>query len=95
MNDLDVSSSHLDKLAKDLAGNPNIAQHFLESEQGKVKDCMLSLSSLIPRFRSLTRVSASPTQPHRLFTMLMLHVLDWCRAALYAAYEAEDADVRE
>lgn len=57
LNDLDISSSHLDRLAKDLAGNPNIAQHFLETEQGKAKESMLNLSSLIPRFRSLTRVS--------------------------------------
>jgi len=59
LNDLDVSSSHLERLSKDLAGNSNISQHFLESEQVKVKEAMLSLSALTPRFRSLTRVSCS------------------------------------
>jgi conserved oligomeric Golgi complex subunit 4 len=57
LNDLDVSSSHLESLTRDLLRFPAISQHFLEVEQPAVKNAVSSLSALITRFRSTLRVN--------------------------------------
>ncbi|KAJ3877469.1 COG4 transport protein-domain-containing protein [Lentinula edodes] len=56
LNDLDVSSSHLERLIRDLLGNGAINQYFLLSQQQLVKDVFASLSSLVTKFRSASRV---------------------------------------
>ncbi|KAJ3851177.1 COG4 transport protein-domain-containing protein [Lentinula lateritia] len=56
LNDLDVSSSHLERLIRDLLGNGAINQYFLLSQQQLVKDVFASLSSLVTKFRSTSRV---------------------------------------
>jgi hypothetical protein len=57
LNDLDVSSSHLERLTKDLLSHPTIPQHFLEVEQQSAKDNILSFSSsLLTKLRSSTKV---------------------------------------
>ncbi|KAJ3742037.1 COG4 transport protein-domain-containing protein [Lentinula detonsa] len=56
LNDLDVSSSHLERLIRDLANNGAINQYFLLPQQQVVKDDLTSLSSLVTKFRSTSRV---------------------------------------
>ncbi|KAJ3726328.1 COG4 transport protein-domain-containing protein [Lentinula raphanica] len=56
LNDLDVSSSHLERLIRDLSNNGALNQYFLLSQQQVVKDVLSSLSSLVTKFRSTSRV---------------------------------------
>jgi hypothetical protein len=66
LNDLDVSSSHMDRLMRDLATNPTIGQHFLTSEQGSVKSQITAFATLATKFRSTLRVGIE-----QLFNQLM------------------------
>ncbi|KIK63178.1 hypothetical protein GYMLUDRAFT_95807 [Collybiopsis luxurians FD-317 M1] len=56
LNDLDLSSSHLERLIREISNIEAIARYFLISEQSAVKDHIASLSSLVTKFRSLSRV---------------------------------------
>ncbi|KAJ3997994.1 COG4 transport protein-domain-containing protein [Lentinula boryana] len=56
LNDLDVSSSHLERLIRDHSNNGAINQYFLLPQQQVVKDDLASLSSLVTKFRSTSRV---------------------------------------
>ncbi|KAI0086670.1 COG4-domain-containing protein [Irpex rosettiformis] len=55
LNDLDISSSHMERLIKDLLTSDLISQNFLDSEIEGVKTSVLSLTNLVPRFRSTLR----------------------------------------
>jgi len=66
LNDLDVSSSHLERLTRDLIGFPAISQHFVEADQPSVKNKIASFSSLVVKFRSTLRVGVE-----QLFNQLM------------------------
>ncbi|KAJ7632374.1 COG4 transport protein-domain-containing protein [Roridomyces roridus] len=66
LNDLDVSSSHLERLTRDLVANPAINQHFLDVEQPIVKDHMSSFASMVSKFRSALRAGVE-----QLFNQLM------------------------
>ena len=56
LNDLDVSSSHMERLIKELNSSQIISQSFLEAEIDNAKESVSSLSMIIPRFRSTLRV---------------------------------------
>lgn len=56
LNDLDVSSSHMERLIKDLAASEAISQYFLDSEAEGVRGSISAFTSLVPRFRSTLRV---------------------------------------
>ncbi|KAJ4488264.1 COG4 transport protein-domain-containing protein [Lentinula aciculospora] len=56
LNDLDVSSSHLERLLRDVSSNGAINQYFLSSQQQVVRNDLFSLSSLVTKFRSTSRV---------------------------------------
>ncbi len=58
LNDLDISSSHMERLIKDLCTSSSIIQNFLEPETESAKSSMASFNNLIPRFRSTLRVSS-------------------------------------
>ncbi|KAJ7489961.1 COG4 transport protein-domain-containing protein [Mycena galericulata] len=55
LNDLDLSSSHLERLTRDLVANPTISQHFLDVEQPIVKDYLTGFSNIVAKFRSALR----------------------------------------
>ncbi|CDO69043.1 hypothetical protein BN946_scf184834.g50 [Trametes cinnabarina] len=55
LNDLDVSSSHMERLVKDLAHSHIIAQHFLDPEVERVKNSLDAFLMLVPKFRSTLR----------------------------------------
>jgi conserved oligomeric Golgi complex subunit 4 len=57
LNDLDVSSSHMDRLVKDLSSASLISQNFLESEVFKVRALISTLLDLVPQFQRVLRVS--------------------------------------
>lgn len=63
LNDLDVSSSHMDRLVKDLLTHPSILQHYSEDEYETVKSAISSLSALVAKFRSTIRVSSGILLP--------------------------------
>jgi conserved oligomeric Golgi complex subunit 4 len=60
LNDLDVSSSHLERLVKDLLTHPSVSQHYNDNEYPSVKRTVSSLSGLVPKFRSTLRVRRFP-----------------------------------
>ncbi|KAJ7191082.1 COG4 transport protein-domain-containing protein [Mycena pura] len=66
LNDLDLSCSHLELLARDLATNPTIGQHFFEVQLGVVKKHIAGLSNLSAKFRSALRSGVE-----QLFNQLM------------------------
>ncbi|KAF9533336.1 COG4 transport protein-domain-containing protein [Crepidotus variabilis] len=55
LNDLDISTSHLERLVRDVADSPSISQHFLEDQQPIVRDQILSLGNLTLRLKSSLR----------------------------------------
>ncbi|GJE97920.1 COG4-domain-containing protein [Phanerochaete sordida] len=55
LNDLDVSSSHMERLTKELCASTLISQNFLDSEADAVRDAITSFNNLVPRFRSTLR----------------------------------------
>ncbi|KAJ7694072.1 COG4 transport protein-domain-containing protein [Mycena rosella] len=66
LNDLDLSSSHLERLTRDLVMNPTINQHFLEIQQPLVKNYITGFSTLVAKFRSALRSGVE-----QLFNQLM------------------------
>jgi len=66
LNDLDLSSSHLERLTRDLATNPTINQHFLDVQQPVVKNYITGFSNLVAKFRSALRSGVE-----QLFNQLM------------------------
>ncbi|KAH8102832.1 COG4-domain-containing protein [Cristinia sonorae] len=55
LNDLDTSSSHMERLVKESGSSQAILQSFLDSEVGEAKEDIASLANIIPRFRSTLR----------------------------------------
>ncbi|KAF7796521.1 hypothetical protein EIP86_007700 [Pleurotus ostreatoroseus] len=56
LNDMELSSSHMERLVKDLCSSGTISQHYLDTESEDVKSSISSFSNLVPRFRSTLRV---------------------------------------
>ncbi|KAG5645852.1 hypothetical protein DXG03_005194 [Asterophora parasitica] len=56
LNDLDISSSHLERLMRDLSGNQTISQHFTEVNQAAVKSHLTAFSNLAEKLRSSLRL---------------------------------------
>ncbi|KAH0584194.1 hypothetical protein H2248_009749 [Termitomyces sp. 'cryptogamus'] len=56
LNDLDISSSHLDHLVRDLSVSQIISQHFTEDNQLIVKNYLTTFSGLIMNLRSALRL---------------------------------------
>ena len=56
LNDLDISSSHMERLIKELCSSTLVTQNFLETEVDQVKNAISSFTNLVPRFRSTLRV---------------------------------------
>ncbi|KAJ7285558.1 COG4 transport protein-domain-containing protein [Mycena rebaudengoi] len=66
LNDLDLSSSHLERLTRDLGANPTINQHFLDVQQPLVKNQITVFATLVSKFRSALRSGVE-----QLFNQLM------------------------
>ncbi|KAK1229053.1 Golgi transport complex subunit 4 [Marasmius sp. AFHP31] len=56
LNDFDVSSSHLERLCKDLGTSGPINQFFMTTQQVAAKEQLTALSGLTTKFRSTVRV---------------------------------------
>ncbi|GJJ12454.1 hypothetical protein Clacol_006696 [Clathrus columnatus] len=55
LNDLDISSSHMDRLIKDLLKSVTIPNNFLSIELEEVRSCISELLELVPRFQSIAK----------------------------------------
>ncbi|EIN07598.1 COG4-domain-containing protein [Punctularia strigosozonata HHB-11173 SS5] len=55
LNDLDVSSSHMDRLVRDILGSTAIEQGFIDQEADDVRSTISQFSSLVPKFRATLR----------------------------------------
>ncbi|KIY70035.1 COG4-domain-containing protein [Cylindrobasidium torrendii FP15055 ss-10] len=83
LNDLDVSSDHIERLAKDLASAPVITQHFAEDEQADVKKQVLSISSLASKLESALRVSVEQLFNQLIRPRLRTFILDIYKDVTY------------
>ncbi|KZT66808.1 COG4-domain-containing protein [Daedalea quercina L-15889] len=66
LNDLDISSGHMERLVKELAASSLITQFYIDNEAEGVKASMISFNSLVPKFRSALRAGIE-----QLFNQLM------------------------
>ncbi|KZT09882.1 COG4-domain-containing protein [Laetiporus sulphureus 93-53] len=66
LNDLDISSSHMERLVKELNTSALVTQYYLETEAESVKRSLSSFLHLVPRFRSALRAGVE-----QLFNQLM------------------------
>ncbi|KAF9232006.1 COG4 transport protein-domain-containing protein [Melanogaster broomeanus] len=66
LNDLDLSSSHMERLTKDLFSQPVITQLYLEAEQSKARSTVTSLVGSTIQFRATLRAGIE-----QLFNQLM------------------------
>ncbi|KAF8835442.1 COG4-domain-containing protein [Paxillus ammoniavirescens] len=66
LNDLDLSSSHMERLTKDLLCQPGITQLYLDTEQSKVRSTIASLVSSTIAFKATLRAGIE-----QLFNQLM------------------------
>ncbi|KAF9459574.1 COG4 transport protein-domain-containing protein [Collybia nuda] len=66
LNDLDISSSHLERLVRDMGMNQAITQHYPEDTQLTVKNVLSNFANLTVKFRSALRVGVE-----QLFNQLM------------------------
>ncbi|KAH9925281.1 COG4-domain-containing protein [Fomitopsis serialis] len=66
LNDLDVSSGHMERLVKELSGYSVITQFYLDSEAEGVKASVNSFNGLVAKFRSALRAGIE-----QLFNQLM------------------------
>ncbi|KAF8919450.1 COG4 transport protein-domain-containing protein [Mucidula mucida] len=66
LNDLDVSSGHVERLTRDLVANPTISQHFSEDDQTVIKEQLASFATLSSKLESTLRVRIE-----QLFNQLM------------------------
>ncbi|TCD62614.1 hypothetical protein EIP91_006628 [Steccherinum ochraceum] len=55
LNDLDISSTHMERLVKELGSSQSISQSFLDDEVSEAGENVSSLANVIPRFRSTLR----------------------------------------
>jgi hypothetical protein len=56
LNDLDISSSHLERLMRDMGASQTITQHFIDEDQLTVKSDLASFANLTVKLRSTLRV---------------------------------------
>ncbi|KAJ7046514.1 COG4 transport protein-domain-containing protein [Mycena alexandri] len=66
LNDLDVSSSHLEQLTHDIVTNATVNQHFLDVQKPVVKNYITGFLTMVPKFRSALRSGVD-----QLFNQLM------------------------
>ncbi|KAL4064326.1 COG4 transport protein-domain-containing protein [Scleroderma citrinum] len=66
LNDLDVSLSHMDRLTKDLSGQPTGIQLYLDMEQQAIRSAIMNLSSSTTKFGAMLKSGVE-----QLFNQLM------------------------
>jgi len=52
LNDLDISSGHMERLVKDILASPILSQYFMDNERSTVSSNISSLLTVVPKFRS-------------------------------------------
>lgn len=57
LNDLDISSAHMETLIKSILSSSQIQQNFLEEDAIPVEEHMSSLLKLVPRFQGVQKAS--------------------------------------
>ncbi|OCH95231.1 COG4-domain-containing protein [Obba rivulosa] len=66
LNDLDISSSHMERLVKDICSSAAVGQNYIDADVEAVKSSISSLTTLVPKFRSTLRAGVE-----QLFNQLM------------------------
>lgn len=85
LNDFDVSSSHLERLTRDLCESPSIGLYFTDEEQPIIRDHIVAFSTLVTKFRANVRVSHIFLSPN----FILHRVLVWHRTTLQPAHATE------
>ncbi|EMD34512.1 hypothetical protein CERSUDRAFT_117357 [Gelatoporia subvermispora B] len=55
LNDLDISSSHMERLVKDICSSTAISQNYINADVETVKSGVSSFMNIVPKFRSTLR----------------------------------------
>ncbi|KDQ12274.1 hypothetical protein BOTBODRAFT_176521 [Botryobasidium botryosum FD-172 SS1] len=56
LNDLDLSSSHMETLVSSITASSHLSQNFLEIEVEPARACLSSLLTLVPKFKSIIKL---------------------------------------
>ncbi|KAF9792460.1 COG4-domain-containing protein [Thelephora terrestris] len=84
LNDLDVSSIHMERLIRDFLGSQTIPQNFLEFEAPTVHERLSSFTSLVPKFRSTLRAGIEQLFNQLMRPKLRTLIVDVYRDVTYA-----------
>ncbi|EKM55831.1 uncharacterized protein PHACADRAFT_209352 [Phanerochaete carnosa HHB-10118-sp] len=91
LNDLDISSSHMERLTRELCSSTLITQNFLDSEADQVKDAISSFNNLVPRFRSTLRAGIEQLFNQLLRPKLRMFIPDVYKDVSYVLDDASYA----
>ena len=56
LNDLDISTGHMERLVKDVLGSSVLSQYFMDDEKFTVSGKISGFLSVLPKFRSTLKV---------------------------------------
>lgn len=56
LNDIDISSSHLERLVHDFGESQSSTQHFTEEQQASVREQLAAFTTVVVKFRSAAKV---------------------------------------
>jgi hypothetical protein len=94
LNDLDVSTEHLERLVRDAQASPAITQLYLESEAPAVRAALASLAGLSTKLTSTLRAGLEQLFAQLVRPRLRTLIPDVYRDAAYAG-AGEDGDAGE
>ena len=86
LNDLDISTSHLQRLTRELAESSTVSQHFIQTDQTTVRNAIAAFATLTTMFQSTLRV-----RPISQLTILFLNSLFTCVGRRGAVVQPTDA----
>lgn len=56
LNDLDISTGHMERLVKDISASSSLSQYFMDKERSDVSSFISSFLAVVPKFRSTLKV---------------------------------------
>ena len=75
LNDIDISTAHMDRLVKEISSSNSVDQNYLQQEVPDIRTHVESLLSLTPKFNSILKVRWSSVT---MYVMLCAHsTLEW------------------
>ncbi|TFK72569.1 COG4-domain-containing protein [Pluteus cervinus] len=91
LNDLDTSSSHVDRLMRDISGSPLLEQQFIELHHEEAKTRLLGFITISTKFQSMLRVGIEQLFNQLIRPRLRTFISDVYRDVSYALDDPADA----